>query len=104
MKVENILKDDLIEISHQVNMARKDIRNGNDENVDTRLVEALKVLQGYVSFTEYVRIYKQKEIKKIRHEIKEIEDTATAMGIPHFKQEERVKLEDKMKRVSNNIF
>ena len=102
--MENILRDDLIEISHQVNMARKDIRDGNESNVDTRLVEALKVLQGYVSFTEYVKAYKQKRTKEIELEIKKLEDTATAMGIPHFKQEERTKLEDEIKRVSKNIF
>lgn len=104
MKVENVLRDDLIKISHQVNMARKDIRDGNEGNIDARLVEALKILQGYVSFTEYVRVYKQKKMKELRYEIKKLEDTATAMGIPRFKQEERIKLKDEMERVNRNIF
>jgi len=103
-KVKNVLRDDLVEIFHQINMARKNIRDGNEGNIDARLIEAQKRLQGYISFTEYVRVYKQKRLKKLQHEIKGLKDTAIAMGIPHFKQEERTKLEDEVKRVNNNIF
>ena len=102
--MENSLRDDLIEISHEINMARKDIRDGNDGNVDARLVEVLRVLQGYVNFTEYIKAYREKRLKVLRHEIKGLENTATAMGVPHFKQEERIKLEDEIKRVEKNIF
>ena len=101
--MKNLLRDNLIEISHEVFMAQKDIREGNEKNVSTRLNKISAILTVYVSYTEYAKMYKQKRIQEIEGKIKKYEDQSVAMGIPSYRHEERANLKEEIKRVNASI-